>query len=443
MGKATAASDGNGTRTAFPLASVALKTPKIRPNCPERESGQKSPIRGLSSLRSNLVKPGQTQNGGLTQKTPESGPRRWSKIANSPAPNTGFESFFICIFHFAFIISTRRGCGGKPAGKNRMSSIASFDEFVPQLRAFMTRTQEPAVADGELDAEFNRLAAALFALQRDAVPIYGEFCAKRNVSAVRDWREIPALPAAAFKEYEVTSLPPAERTHVFHSSGTTRHTPSRHFHNGQSLAVYEASLRPWFRRHFLHPQSAIRNPRLLILTPPPAAAPHSSLAHMFATVRPDFGSSICTGRIDGEGAWALDLETTLAALREAQSAGQPVALLGTAFSFVHLLDHCRAGRTRCRLPAGSRALETGGYKGRGRAASRRGVAADDDALAGHSRIAYRGRIRHERIEFAGLRPRPARNGRGFPVSAVGARPNHLAGNRTGGGRGRNRHGPGG
>ena len=66
-----------------------------------------------------------------------------------------------------------------------MSSIASFDGFVPQLRAFMTRTQEPAVADGELDAEFNRLAAALFALQRDAVPIYGKFCAKRNVSAIR------------------------------------------------------------------------------------------------------------------------------------------------------------------------------------------------------------------------------------------------------------------
>jgi hypothetical protein len=60
----------------------------------------------------------------------------------------------------------------------------------------------------------------------------------------------------------------------------------------------------------------------------------------------------------------------MAALREAQSAGQPVALMGTASSFVHLLDHCRAGRTGCRLPAGSRALETGGYKGRGRAASK-------------------------------------------------------------------------
>ena len=284
-----------------------------------------------------------------------------------------------------------------------MSFIASFNEFVPQLRAFMARTQAEPVPQAELDAEFNRLAKALFALQRDAVPIYGEFCRKRKVSAVEDWRDIPALPTTAFKEYDVTSLPPAERTHVFHSSGTTQHRPSRHFHNAQSLAVYEESLRPWFRRHFLgppsvigngggwpdgshgtnrtnrtnetngtirNPQSAIRNPQLIILTPPPDEAPHSSLAHMFGTVRPEFGGALFTGRVNGEGAWALDLEPTMAALREAQSAGQPVALLGTAASFVLLLDHCRAGRTCCPLPAGSRALETGGYKGRGRAATK-------------------------------------------------------------------------
>jgi hypothetical protein len=280
-----------------------------------------------------------------------------------------------------------------------MSLIASFDEFVPQLRAFMTRSQTQPLPQAELDAEFNRLAAALFALQRDAVPIYGEFCRKRKVAAVADWREIPALPASAFKEYDVTSLPPAERTHVFHSSGTTQHRPSRHFHNARSLAVYEESLRPWFRRHFLgpqssifnpqspahsagatgsvaplsqseNPQSAIRNSQLIILTPSPAEAPRSSLVYMFDNVRPDFGGALFTGRVDGEGAWALDLEPTMAALQQAQAAGQPVALLGTAFSFVRMLDHCRASQTRCRLAAGSRALETGGYKGRGRAVTK-------------------------------------------------------------------------
>ncbi len=251
-----------------------------------------------------------------------------------------------------------------------MSFVSSFDDFVPQLRAFMARTQEVSVSPAELDAEFNRLAAALFALQRQAVPIYGKFCEKCRAAAAPDWREIPALPTSAFKEYEVTSLPPADWTRVFHSSGTTGQRPSRHFHNALSLEVYEESLRPWFRRHFLNPPSALRPPQLIILTPSAAQAPHSSLAHMFDTLRTDFDGAICTGQIDGEGTWTLDLEQTLAALHEAQSARQPVALLGTAFSFVQLLDHCRESKTRFRLAQDSRALETGGYKGRGRRVSK-------------------------------------------------------------------------
>ena len=41
-------------------------------------------------------------------------------------------------------------------------------------------------------------------------------------------------------------------------------------------------------------------------------------------------------------------------------------MLGTAFSFVHLLDHLAKQDLRFELPPGSCALETGGYKGRSR-----------------------------------------------------------------------------
>ena len=56
------------------------------------------------------------------------------------------------------------------------------------------------------------------------------------------------------------------------------------------------------------------------------------------------------------------MEGTLAALE----GGQPVGLLGTAFSFVHLLDHIEGIGRRGSLPKGSRVMETGGYKGRSR-----------------------------------------------------------------------------
>ena len=69
--------------------------------------------------------------------------------------------------------------------------------------------------------------------------------------AVEHWTEIPVVPTAVFKELELSSIPPAERTAVFHSSGTMEQKPSRHFHSTESLAVYEESLIPWFQNNIV------------------------------------------------------------------------------------------------------------------------------------------------------------------------------------------------
>jgi hypothetical protein len=50
----------------------------------------------------------------------------------------------------------------------------------------------------------------------------------------------------------------------------------------------------------------------------------------------------------------------------ASQKGQRLLMLGTAFSFVHLLDHLAEQELWFELPPGSCALETGGYKGRSR-----------------------------------------------------------------------------
>jgi hypothetical protein len=62
----------------------------------------------------------------------------------------------------------------------------------------------------------------------------------------------------------------------------------------------------------------------------------------------------------------MDVEQTLAAVREAVGENRPIGLLGTAFSFVQLLDHLQSAGKRFALPKGSRVMETGGYKGRTR-----------------------------------------------------------------------------
>jgi hypothetical protein len=168
---------------------------------------------------------------------------------------------------------------------------------------------------------------------------------------------------------ELTSIPEGKRTTTFRSSGTTFQAPGRHFHTAESLALYEASLWHWFRPNVLGDiQSERQDFHLLILTPPPDQAINSSLVHMFATVRQQLAApkSSFLGKTGLDGLWTLDFEAAIAALNSALAARHPTLLLGTAFSFVHLLDYLNEKNLKFNLPAGSRVMETGGYKNRSR-----------------------------------------------------------------------------
>jgi hypothetical protein len=240
------------------------------------------------------------------------------------------------------------------------------------------------------DGRLNPLALELFALQFAHNTAYRKICEARGVSpkTVKHWTRIPAVPTSAFKELDLTCLPPHQRATVFHSSGTTEQRPSRHFHNAESLAVYETSLWSWFRIHLLSDKlklglqpsatpvgvqaSACGFPgeehELAILTPPPIRVPHSSLVHMFDVVRRELGApdSSFMGELTGDGSWAVNFQAAAAALRRACKRQSPLVLLGTAFSFVHLLDSLAEQNVHLQLPARSRVMETGGYKGRSR-----------------------------------------------------------------------------
>jgi len=268
------------------------------------------------------------------------------------------------------------GCGGKPAwlNQNRMSSSSKLAEFAARLRGAIQACfslGKPAPAGLP---QFDALARELFALQFELNLPYRRFCeaGEWRPCDIGHWTAIPTMPTGAFKDCELSCLPARERTTVFHSSGTTGHRPSRHYHNSASLAVYEASLLGWFRAHVPMASGLQRRWHMTILTPPPAQAPHSSLVHMFETIRRELGgeSSAFVGKTAEDGGWSLDSEAALQRLRDQTGDGQPVLVLGTAFSYVHLLDYMAERGLRFALPAGSCALETGGYKGRSRSLPR-------------------------------------------------------------------------
>lgn len=270
-----------------------------------------------------------------------------------------------------------------------MNQVDSLEGFAAALGQRLATTWSPIyhpVPGEDSENEFNRRALELFSLQLANNRDYRRFCESRGLSIaeVEDWTGIPAVPASAFKECELTSIPQEERIAVFFSSGTSGRRPSRHFHNTTSLAIYEASLLAWFEPHLLGggPADLLSGApaassgtgqkcfvgRVLGLTPPAEQAPHSSLVHMFETLRRTLNCHgfLFAGRLATEGDWELDCGRALSFLQTAIEQGEPVLLLGTAFSYVHLLDYLAERGLGLRLPSGSLALETGGYKGRSR-----------------------------------------------------------------------------
>jgi hypothetical protein len=230
-----------------------------------------------------------------------------------------------------------------------------------------------------LHARFEELALGLFRAQWDANAAYRRYglIAGADPASVTDWRRIPAVPTSAFKELDLTSIEPGQRTRVFHSSGTTAQRPSRHFHNAASLEVYEASLVAGFETGFWRrpgSEGFANGPDPwqgwvpLSLTPCPEQAPHSSLVHMIECLgdRCGRGPTRFGGGVDTSGGWTVDMDRVGAWLGAVEAGGERCVVFGTAFG-LGPLGVARAGEgVRFRLPAGSRVMETGGYKGRSR-----------------------------------------------------------------------------
>jgi len=211
------------------------------------------------------------------------------------------------------------------------------------------------------DDQFNQLALRLFAYQYECNAPFRSFCQRRGATLrnVRSWRDVPAVPIDAFKAMELRSEPPSPAERVFMTSGTTgRAARGRHFH--PQLDVYDLSMKRYFAQRFM--QGLERMP-MGILFPDEQAMPNSSLAHYLALACSEFGSAGSRYYLNSEG---LDMPALCAALEESERSGQPFALLGASFSLVHVMDALREQGRSFRLPAGSRVLDTGGYKGQSR-----------------------------------------------------------------------------
>jgi hypothetical protein len=216
------------------------------------------------------------------------------------------------------------------------------------------------------DATFNVLALRTFAYQYHRNAPYAAFCSRRERTpdTIEHWTEIPAVPTSAFKEVKLVTGDAAEAEAVFRTSGTTHGDEKRGTHYIPDLRLYHFSLIPNFAGCLLPDGAELR---IISLIPSSAELPDSSLSHMVDVVMERLGApGSMYGATAGSG---IDDDAVSTALRSAETAGEPVCILGTSFAFVHWLDRLGSRAERYALPAGSRLMDTGGYKGRSREVS--------------------------------------------------------------------------
>jgi hypothetical protein len=178
------------------------------------------------------------------------------------------------------------------------------------------------------------------AFQRENNPAYGRYCAQLPVP--RRWQEIPALPQRVFKDHAICSFPEAETARTFRTSGTTGEGYGEH--HFRSLRLYEtAAKRGW-------DHAGLSGREVLALVPASSEAPYSSLSQMATWLCAEDAFFTRGGAAHWDG-----LADRIARTSES------LVLFGTALAFLDWFQHL--GERSIELPAGSIAVETGGYKG--------------------------------------------------------------------------------
>jgi hypothetical protein len=215
--------------------------------------------------------------------------------------------------------------------------------------------------------DFGALATEVFRHQYRLNAPYRAYCDARQATpdTVLSWQQVPAVPADAFKAAALVCGDAADSEAVYRTSGTTGGAERRGTHYVLDLTLYDAALRLGFAHHLLPDLGRIR---IVSLVPPAEEQPDSSLSHMLRAVVSEFGTPASTWRLTA--ADGLDVPGLLRDLDEVEIAGEPVLLAGTSFTFVHLFEALDEMGRSYRLPAGSRAMDTGGFKGRSREVAR-------------------------------------------------------------------------
>jgi hypothetical protein len=237
-----------------------------------------------------------------------------------------------------------------------MSSVdAESDALHARARAFVRAFE----ADQESPEPFDALAADLARFQVARVEGYARLCRAHGVAPAEIARaaDAPAVPTDAFKATRVATFPDGDAGRRFRTSGTT--VGARGVHEMRTTDTYDLGALAFGRRMLARDWELPVT--VLALAPSPRELPDSSLVHMLETFARAWSAPERVFYIEDD---IIDLAALDERIARALAVDDRVLLCGTSFAFVHFLDGM--GDALFRLPAGSRIMLTGGFKGKSR-----------------------------------------------------------------------------
>ena len=220
-----------------------------------------------------------------------------------------------------------------------------------------------AGVDSEIP-DFTDYALRMFALHYEVNAVFREFCEAKKVRPgdISRWEDVPVVYNDVFKTHLVASFPLEQSVMACLTGGTTSLTQrGRIFRDEDGKRLVFAANKMMTGSYLFPDFEEGKRCRILILAPSPKLAPSMGMAIGMDQTRQAFGTPDSKFLLGRSG---IHINALLKALRESETTGVPVALIGATSAYVYFFQACRRKNMSFCLPPGSRICDGGGYRGR-------------------------------------------------------------------------------
>jgi len=218
------------------------------------------------------------------------------------------------------------------------------------------------------DTEFNDISLRLFRFQYENCELYRKFCESKDLtpSNVNEWRNIPAIPAEAFKYNDIACFPLEKAKYVFMTSGTKDpNLRGKSYRDDSNMELLELVYHTVWRRYALPDKRRLKG---LMMSPSPELLdPSSSITLTIGMTANILFSEDVEWVIGAQG---IDIDAIVNSSKQAEATGDPVMFIGPSFGFIPLFDALKEKGIKFQLPDGSRLCDGAGFKGKSREISK-------------------------------------------------------------------------